>query len=71
MEELGPYEYLWTTERRDHALFTVTCYGNCEYLILHKPTKRVSLVCDDALGKRIIHKMIEMGVEVLESPLVN
>ena len=66
--DISGYEYLWTTERKDYALFTVTCYGNKEFLIYHRPTKQVSIIRGDIVGQMIIKKMIEMGVPVIDDP---
>lgn len=64
--QLADYEFLWTTEKADYALFTIRAYGQVEYLVYHIPTKRVKTICYNPLGERIVEMMIAQGVKVLD-----
>ncbi len=64
--QLADYEFLWTTEKSDYALFTINAYGRVEYLVYHIPTKRVKTMRCDLLGQRIVEMMIARGVPVLD-----
>ena len=66
VNRLADYEFLWTTEKADHALFTIRAYGQVEYLIYHIPTKTVKTVSCGPLGRRIVDSMIASGVAVLD-----
>jgi len=66
--ELTQYAYLWKQQRHQIALFTVTCYGKIEYLIYNLPTKRISLIADTDIGKKLITKLLAEGVPLLEEP---
>jgi len=64
--DLTKYAYLWQQQRHQIALFTVTCYGCDEYLIYHIPTKRISLVANTEVGKKLVAKLMDEGVPLLK-----
>ncbi len=66
MDDLYKFIHLWTVQKKEHFLFTVTCYGKTEYLLYHRPTKKISLIADGKLGRRLINKLIEAGMPLLD-----
>ena len=64
--DYSKYDYIWKRKRNEYALFTVTCYGKTEYLLYHRPTKNMKLICDTSFGKGLVEKIIAQGIPVLE-----
>lgn len=64
--ELLKYAYMWTIERNNFALFTVECYGKKEFLIYHIPTRTIRMITDNDLGKKLIDKLLEKGIPLLQ-----
>lgn len=65
-KKLNKYRYLWTTLRDKIVLFTVDCYGEKEYLIYYLKTKRIQLIAKSEMGNRLVQRLIENGIPVLE-----
>lgn len=66
--QLQEYEAFWTTRKHEYIIFTLRAYGNVERLIFHKPTRKVTVARSIALERRLIEKMLDAGVTLLDDP---
>ena len=66
MKNLAEFEYLWTTQARDHCLVRVGT-GDYELVIFNLLDRTALVIEDDSQYRTVLKKMVDSGVPIHES----